>query len=278
MKQLESIFEQLEKLKACRLDPTMDAIELDDETFKAVYSGATSQLLKQKKVSERIQHIFKDFNFDAAILQPKAILVIITADKVTTENFEKFISAKKNLTSRDIYLILTYLSQTEFKSTKLIKKLEASETLGKIMSLYKEGHIFISSPGYFDLKEAQVLKIAEYPNVIEQIRLRIQCEQRQEYSVGLNHLVNEIQAICAHLDPEASKDKYEVTQMIQFLIRKEVPFEICSKIRNLFDRRNKNPVSHSDPIAWAISEQEYFDYRKYVGICLSYILTKNTQC
>ena len=51
-----------------------------------------------------------------------------------------------------------------------------------------------------------------------------------------------------------------------------VPYEISSKIRKLFDRRNKNPISHADPIAWPVSEAEYLDYYDGVGECLDYIL------
>ena len=143
----------------------------------------------------------------------------------------------------------------------------------QIMEFYIAGDISTDSPGYFGVKDSQVSKIADYANVIEQIRLRVQCERRHDYSVGLNHLLNEIHAICRRIDPKATTSKkYEATQVVEFLRSAKIPHETCIKIRNLFDRRNKNPVSHPDPIAWPVSINEYFDYHKHVGACLTCIL------
>ena len=64
---------------------------------------------------------------------------------------------------------------------------------------------------------------------------------------------------------------YDGDKAVEFLEIQKVPHEICLKIRNLFDRRNKSPVSHADPIAWAVTESEYDDYRTQVGECLKHL-------
>ena len=134
-----------------------------------------------------------------------------------------------------------------------------------------------SSPtliGYYGLMAEKVSKIAE-PNVTEQIRLRVLCELKGEYSVALNHLLNEIHAICYMLDEEAKDPKkYEVDEVAAFLRGRTVPHETHAQIRNLFDRRNKSPVSHADPIAWAVTKNEYMNYRHHVGNCLQHLFRR----
>jgi hypothetical protein len=141
------------------------------------------------------------------------------------------------------------------------------------MEIFEHGQIHSTSPGYFDLDASQILQVANMPNVIEQIRLRMFAEQKQQYSVALNHLLNEIHSISWTLDSSGiDEHRYKSQQVLQFLDRKAVPHEIKMKIRNLFDRRNKNPVSHADTAAWPVSESEYLDYREQVGRCLTHIL------
>jgi Arc/MetJ-type ribon-helix-helix transcriptional regulator len=54
-----------------------------------------------------------------------------------------------------------------------------------------------------------------------------------------------------------------------------VPHEIRIKIRNLFDRRNRNTISHPSSdykIAWEVTKSEYMEYREVVGKCLKLII------
>jgi hypothetical protein len=46
-------------------------------------------------------------------------------------------------------------------------------------------------------------------------------------------------------------------------------------VRNLFDRRNKNPVSHpgEDKLAaWAVTQEEYLTHKKLVMDCLQHLI------
>lgn len=271
---IKLIFRQFEKLKESSLDPTFNARgDLDEEILKEVYNNSVSQLFRKKENSTRIHDIFDGFNFDLVIAQPREILIVLLVDPAASERFKQFLLAKQNLTSRDVHLVLNYLCQTDFQSRELVDLLKGNEAMQRIMEIYSESVIATAKPGYFDLGDAQVLKIAAYPNVIEQIRLRVQSERRHEYSIALNHLLNEIHTICYKLDKQRIEEKqYEAPKVSEFLISKKVPHETCLKIRNLFDRRNKNPVSHADPIAWPVGQDEYSDYHKHVGICLKHIV------
>lgn len=271
---VERIFRQLDKLKRAPLDPSFDLHrDLESEVLKEIYTPSVSQLLQKPENRSRIKNIFIGFNFDLVIAQPREILIIMLQDNDADKAFRKFLLSKRNLTSREVHLILTYLCQTSFKSQKLIRFLQKSRQMGQIMKVYRRKNVASKSPGHYALKANQVLKLAKMHNVIEQTRLRVLSERQKQYSVALNHLLNEIHAVCFKLDTRSIDEKhYDAIKAVEFLINSQVPHETCMKIRNLFDRRNKNPVSHADPIAWPVSETEYLDYHYHVGVCLSCLL------
>lgn len=271
---VQEIFRQLEKLKSAPLDPSFDLHrELESETLKEVYTPGVESLLQKSENKTRIKEIFANFNFDLVIAQPKEILIVLLQDENADKAFREFLLSKRNLTSREVHLILTYLCQTNFQSPKLIRLLSKSHHMKQIMVIYRQRKVALKNPGYFGLHADQVLRLAKMHNVIDQIRLRILAEQKNQYSVALNHLLNEVHAVCFRLDTRKIDEKhYDAIRAIEFLTNSQVPHETSMKIRNLFDRRNKNPVSHADPIAWPVGKDEYFDYHYHAGICLSHIL------
>ncbi|WP_228036805.1 hypothetical protein [Cuspidothrix issatschenkoi] len=129
-------------------------------------------------------------------------------------------------------------------------------------------------PGYHCLSCMQMKKLSKMPDVIEQIRLRVLSERSGSYSVALNHLVNEIQAVCVKLE-QKDKKEYDVNKLVEFINSKHIPHETCITTRNLFDRRNNNSVSHpgsDNSIAWEVTEEEYLNYYEHVGKCLNFLL------
>ena len=69
------------------------------------------------------------------------------------------------------------------------------------------------------------------------------------------------------MDPE----EYKADKVAKFLTNQKVSHGTYAKIRNLSDRRNKSPVPHADPIAWAVTKNEYLNYRSHVGDCLKHL-------
>ena len=62
---------------------------------------------------------------------------------------------------------------------------------------------------------------------------------------------------------------------MQFIESTGIPHTHYVQIRNLFDRRNKNQVSHpgsDNQTAWAVTKTEYEEYLHHVGRCLEFIL------
>jgi AbiA family abortive infection protein len=271
---VDLILNELRNLKKSPLEPTFNSRgDLNAEILKEVYDKGVSQLFARKDIARRIRQVFKDFNFDLVIAQPKEIMIILLTDSSAAQRFKSFLLSKRNLTSRDVHLVLTYLCQTDFESNELIELLRSTETMSGIFEIFSAASVPLSDSGYYSLSVNQILQIAGFPNVIEQIRLRVQAERKGEYSVALNHLLNEIHAICYRLDNRSINEKdYDVAKVAEFLAQKRVSHITCIKVRNLFDRRNKNPVSHADPIAWPVSRDEYLDYHGHVGVCLKSLL------
>jgi hypothetical protein len=281
---IDKILYELRRLKQSRLDPSFsERRELDEDILKEIYDKRVSQLLCKDENRQHIREIFNGFNFDLVIAQPREILIILLMDEHAKGEFTNYLLRKQNLTSRGIFLILTYLAQTNFESKEVLQLLGASSQMKPIIEAFTSPTIPLDKPGYFSLDMLQVLKLKDVSNVLDQIRLRIQAEQLEDYSVALNHLVNEIQGLCYHIDVQpqsvntthqatAKHKDYDAKSVEKFLRQHKIPHESAISMRNLFDRRNKNPVSHADPIAWPVSQEEYLSYREHVGICLSHIL------
>ena len=274
---LENIFGQLDNLKGSSIDPHFQRHrDLEEEILKEVYDENVQKMLKKPNNKARLKRIFMSsggFDFELVNAYPLPIIILILECNDIRKKFEKFLLSKKHLTPRDIYLILSYLCQIKFNQAELLRFLKQSPQMKEIMKIFED-----SRPpkliGYYDLRAEEVSKIVE-PNVTEQIRLRILCEQKEEYSVALNHLLNEVHAICGILDEEAkSEKKYEANQVAAFLREQRISHETHAQIRNLFDRRNKSPVSHADPIAWAVTKDEYMNYRHHVGNCLKHLFRR----
>ena len=270
---LDEIFKELEQLK-CSISPYFQEPPLNTEILKEIYDDNVRKMLEESANQTRLKEIFigsVNFDFELVNADPSRIIILIRECADVLEAFKNFLLSKKALTSRDIYLILSYLCQTGFNQKQFHTLLKQSSQMKEIMEIFEAGIVPPELLNYGGLTEDQTLKIAQ-SDVIEQIRLRVLCELKGEHSVALNHLLNEIQAICRMLDENAKNpSEYKEPGVMQFLKNQQVPHETCAQIRNLFDRRNKSPVSHPDPIAWAVTKDEYMNYHSHVGNCLKHL-------
>lgn len=272
---IENIFDELKKLKYSSIDISSGYEgSIQDEILKEVYDKAVNQLLDKEDNKARIETIFTGFNFDLVKTKPQEIIIVICKNKTVLDDFLNFLIKKTNLTTRDLYLIIKFLCQTEFKNEELFKKLETTNSFHQIANIYRESQLYSDSPGYYELSASQILLLSAHPHILEQIQLRVFNERIGSYSVALNHLLNEIHAICLEFDSN-KKRKYEADDVVNYLRAKCIPHEIIINIRNLFDRRNRNRVSHpgsGQSIAWGVTKEEYIKYQYAVGKCLDLIL------
>jgi len=199
---------------------------------------------------------------------------MVLKDEIARNDFLKFLLSQESLNARNLDLFINSLCQTGFAETALLDKLEKNESFSSIAKIYKNSTLSSELPGYYNLSNNQILMIADKPHIIEQISLRVISERRGMYSVALNHLLNEIHAICCSLEGK-QHENYKAEQAVKFLGSKRIPHEDNVNIRNLFDRRNRNSVSHpgsEDSPAWGVTSEEYYQYYNSVGKCLGVIL------
>jgi AbiA family abortive infection protein len=274
---VDDIFAELNKIKKSSIGTLLgDDGSLQDEILKEVYDTPVNKLLDKKENKARIEEIFTDFNFDLVKVRPREIIIIISKNPKSMEEFSKFLHAKEKASTRDLYLIIKFLCQTNFADIELFKKLETGNEFEKIFKVYHKMEKDCDLTGYYNLSANSIKSISKDPHIVEQIRLRVFNEKIESYSVALNHLLNEIHAIALLRDQQNKKtNEYEADDAVNYLIYKGVPHEICIDIRNLFDRRNRNTVSHpgsEQRTTWGVTKEEYFKYLEAVGKCLEIIL------
>lgn len=275
---VNTIFSTLERLKRSKLGADfVRESSLEDEIMKEIFDPSVDHILSRPDNVARIRDIFDGFNFDHVKASPFEIIIILLKDDQTKQNFKRFLLTKKYLPTDDVDIILKYLAQTGFNDIDLIGKLKQNNYMTHIAELLLTTPAISQLSGYYGIDDSKLEIIGSHAHIIDQIRLRAMSERIGAYSVALNHLLNEIHAICHIQDKRTKKapKDYDAKDVIDFLTSQYVPHEICNGIRNLFDRRNRNQVSHpgsEKTISWGVSKQEYQEYAQYVESCMSLIL------
>ena len=275
------IIKVLEKLKSGRLTQKFERLDDEElELLKGVYDNPIENLLNKPENLNTIEDIFdENFDFDLASISPTPILIMILKSDRATGNFREFLLSKTLLNTKDLALIINFLCQIEFKDTDLITKIKTSSQMGEIFTTFDTVDLFTSSPGYFDLTDEHLPWLSDKNTIIEQARLRIESEHRQNYSHALNHLLNEIQSILFLSDPSTLGSEisdYRAPKAQDYMNSIKVPNHVILKIKNIFDRRNTTPVSHAgneEKASWAVEESEYMEYHKNVGLCINHTLS-----
>ena len=195
---LNKIFRELEKIKNSRVeDYFMRDNSVQKEILQEVFDKTVEKILDKPENKNKIKQIFENFNFDLVKVQPLEILIILLKDETITNKFRKFCLDKTIITTGDANLIIKFLCQTNFSDKKLLDKLKKNVHISNIVDIFLSEKLNCDKPGYYNLTCMQVKKLSAMPNVLEQTRLRILNEKSEFYSVALNHLVNEIHAVCA---------------------------------------------------------------------------------
>lgn len=274
---LNNILKELETLKASNIEDYFirSNVSLSSEgIFRDVFNRNVLQILDKRENAEKLRHVFKDFNFDLIKVKPFELIILILQDQETKKEFRDFLIQKKSITTSDADLIIKYLCQDNFNDNDLLKKLAENALFKGIVELVIHSGRTCEIPGYHDLSCMSVRKISNMPEVIEQMRMRYFYERNQSYSVALNHLLNEIHAICIRVGGTQDED-YDANKVFEYLTSINIPYETRITIRNLFDRRNHNGVSHpgtGDGAVWEVTKEEYFNYRQHVGYCVGNLL------
>lgn len=251
----------------------------EEEIFKDIFDRRVNQLLDKPENKRRIRQIFEDFKFDLVKVSPRELIIILLKVPEIRENFKQFLMDRENITTKEVILLIHFLCQTSFEDDagKLLEKLKLNEPMQIITQLFEHPNSYQDYPGYYELDRTQILHLYNDPYIIEQIQLRVINERLKVFSVALNHLLNEIHRICYinDINYTNSASNYDANDVINFLESARIPNIYRTKIRNLFERRNRNLVSHPSSEnyeSWAVTEDEYQDYHRSVGECLKRLL------
>lgn len=246
------------------------------EAFKEIYDKRISNLLNKQENVNRLTMLMSQLNWELMKLAPQELTILLLKCPDLQADYLQFLNNKDTLTTRDIELITTLLCHEPTVQLAMMNKLKADPIMSRIAETITSAQVIPADPGYFGLGATQLQRVSILQVVIEQIKLRVLNEDLERYSVALNHLVNEFQSVCRSLSATPQGKEFDANATVQFLQDQYISHELCIKIRNLFDRRNLNQVSHAagedDQPSWGVSSQEYSDYKDAVGECLRAIL------
>jgi len=272
---LDKVFLELEKLNL--KDVYTDNPDIDEEIFKELFSENIKALLRKKENIDRLKTIFDSFNYELVKYKPKEIILLIVQGDSSKDCFANYMLKKEKLSTFDRNVIIEYLCQEGFKDRRMFEKLNEDEYFTDIISSLEAS---LEETGYYNLSFDKLDLLIDNRSIISQIKLRIINENRDNISVALNHLVNELHAICYYADtPLKNIKEYKINKVIEYLRIISVPNSIIIGVQNLFDRRNNNSVSHAgteDNISWSVSREEYLEFKKIVQDCLEYVLKEKT--
>lgn len=273
---IDNIFDELRKLKKSSVEPETFEHELSDEILKEVFDKRVAQMMEKDENKKRIRQVFKNFDFNRVKEYPLPMIILILKDKTVVDTFRAYLLNRKNVTTKDVDLMLTYLCQIDFTDNDVLGMLKRHAPMSEIISKITSSDLAHSEPGYYGLSSSQVQKLSSMTEVIEQVRHRVFNQRIGSYSVALNHLLNELHGICYIIDGNGNKSKdYDANQVVQFLQTQGVSHSLCIEVRRLFDRRNTNQVSHpgsANFLAWSVSQAEYWQYHQIVSECLGVLV------
>lgn len=265
--------EELSKLTSVDLFSSKQEKIIDK--LKYAYDDQVGVFLDQEKIREQLDEMLDKIEPMHLKVAPKPLMSLFLRSLKSEKKIKQLVESINILNTYSIDILLTYLSMTDFKNKKIFDRLKESDHYRSIVEKFYDPYPVNSKlPGYYKLSISQLKPLLTQHSFIEQVRLRAYNEKLGNYSVALNHLLNELHFICCFIEKE-DIIKYKSTSVDNFLHNRHIENADRIKVRNLFDRRNNNTVSHpgdDDRIAWGVGENEYFMYKKTVASVLSKIL------
>lgn len=255
-KSLDDIYEELKKIKEkgilylTSVGSKKDLGNIDLEILKDIYDQRVLGCLKKPEEKERFKNILESFPIKLFKLAPKPLLAILSVleyeEKI--EEIKEYLIAREELNITDLNLILEILGQEEYKDSNLKNKLNNDTYLSKIMKSMNnkvENKLLYLNIEVSNQKLIDTLVNTE--QLISQIIKRKFSEKDTNYSLALNHLVNEIQLLMYTLvnKNNVNYEKYTVETLKQDLDALDIEFDLINNIKKIFDLRNLNEISHS---------------------------------
>lgn len=281
---VNKILIELQNIKNSTLDQLInkkqDEQTISTELFKSIYDKRVLQLFNKKENKEAVEHVFSNFNFDLIKVAPKELIVLILNNEEVKADFIDHLTNTDIISIIERDVILEFLCKTNFTEERLIQKLAQEVYFKDIIETFVSP---IEDANYYGIKLEALDFFIDNHAIVKQIELRSLNEKFWNYSVALNHLLNEIHVICFEIKKNRDArtgliKNFNANDVIKFLDEENIPTEIRMEIDNLFNRRNNNQISH--PVIegnWigGVTKEEYMHYKKCVGECLRFLFRKN---
>ncbi|AKH32486.1 hypothetical protein XF24_00121 [candidate division SR1 bacterium Aalborg_AAW-1] len=259
----------------------------DGEYISKLFQGGVYNLLKRSDNKKQLELILNDkFPYYIISTMPQFLLPIIFTSKVATNNLLNNILNKKLSVSHYDFVskVLLGLKREKYdiQYKKLLKKIEEnSETqyeYGLMYNIIVGKNIFTN-----DIKLFQGINFQPYKNLlsvngvmqkhfIDQIKGYKLSYKLRDYNSLLNYLLNIIHCLSYDYNTTNKEiEEFRANDVIETLNYMGFSHETIVHIKNMFNRRNKNPVSHgghTDSLAWGVTKGEY---KKWETITINFL-------
>lgn len=260
----------------------MSFLEHETEVFNHVYKKGVAELFNHSTCLSELEEAFLGFDFALVKSAPLSLTILISKVKTVWSQFRQYLLEKQHYSSHDIIIAIHFLGQVDFEDSEILQKI-CQNPFGRVLvEDFQLTTIPSQRPGYFNMSDMHTLIIQDIHDIIRQIERRVLAEKRRDFSVAMNHLVNELEAVCFAFDPDrpSSVKKYNQENVRSFAQSRGTLTSDLNMLSTIYSGRHSNSVSHpgslQEPIQ-TVSEVDYGKYKAIIGRLIAKILETEHQ-
>lgn len=278
-----SICRAIERLSKRRSSQAaMSFLEHETEVLNHIYKKGVAELLNQNIYLSALEKAFVGFDFALVKSAPLSLTILIRKVEAIWSRFRQHLLEKQYYSSHDIIIAIHFLGQVDFEDSEVLHKI-CQNPFGKVLvEDFQLTAIPSQNPGYFDISDALALIIQDEHDIIRQIERRVLAEKRRDFSVAMNHLVNELEAVCFAFDPNkpSSVKKYNQDNVRSFVQGCGALTSDLNMLPTIYSGRHSNAVSHPGSIQEPIQtvlESDYSRHKSVIGRFIAKVLEMKCQ-
>ena len=277
----ENVCKAVVELKSVRSSrAAISFMENTTENLSHIYKKGVGELLKKPSSLEMLEQAFEGFDFGLVKCAPLPLTILLHKVEKVWSRFRTYLLEKSHYSSHDIIIAIQYLAQIEFGDVEVLEKIRENQFGSILIDDFLLTEIPTEQPGYFNFSNSLVSLIQNEHDIIRQIERRVLAEKRKDFSVALNHLINELEATCFAFDPNRPTfiKNYNQEGVKIFLQTCGVSAKDLGLLPAIYSGRHSNSVSHPgslhEPVQ-AVSKQIFTDYKIAVGRFVGCVLQRN---
>lgn len=260
----------------------MSFLEHETEVLNHIYKKGVAELLNHKIYLSALEEAFLDFDFALVKSAPLSLTILIRKVEAVWSQFRQYLLEKQHYSSHDIIIAIHFLGQVDFEDSEILKKI-CQNPFGRVLvEDFQLTAIPSQDPGYFNISDIYTLILQDKHDIIRQIERRVLAEKRRDFSVAMNHLVNELEAVCFAFDPNkpSSVKKYNQDNVRSFVQSCGALTSDLNMLSTIYSGRHSNSVSHpgslQEPIQ-TVSETDYSRHKAVIGRFIAKVLETEYQ-